>query len=165
MNKKTRIGLIVLVTVILVMAISITAQAISPVSPMCIAPWVAMDMDDPDNYTAAYVDGNREWVLDGTTLTSTCSGYIPLGERGPSRIQYLTLEEERDFICTTLGGGDPTHPACQIGDPFIVNPLVNPDYTTTVKYKNEVKESTDYSLTVYDNGDFVFVSVFNISAE
>lgn len=37
MNKKTRIGLVALVTVILVMGIAITAQAISPVSPMCVS--------------------------------------------------------------------------------------------------------------------------------
>ena len=144
MNKKSRISLIVLLTVVLLLVVSIPALA---TGKTCQLTWRAYDEGE---IRAVYINGEAETILDGNDLTATCTGNIPLGENPLNPyVTYFDLDDMRNYLCTKYGGA-----ACDIGMLFIVGPAEYGNGQGLIDYQGDEYETYDWRLRVSQGGKF-----------
>ena len=123
MNKHVKISLIVLIVVILMLVIAIPGLARDERQTYCLLSWRAHYEKDNEDISVIIPGDIGELVFNGSILTKTCTGNIPLGgTRYNPKVVYYTLEEMREYLCETYGDNNPEDPACNIGDEFIIGP-------------------------------------------
>jgi len=157
MNKHTKISLIVLVTVVLMLAIAIPALARTDATT-CGLNW---RIDNKQSDVSIEIPSDLVVSLEGSTLTRTCTGNIPLGESLNDKKEwptYFTLIQMRDYLCNRFGGD-----ACEINvDDFVIGPDEMGGRQNWTTYKGTEYYSEYWTLQVSKNGDSVLESVFKI---
>jgi len=152
MNKRTKISLILVITVFLVILSVSLASARSSNSVSCNLEWQVWTTDGEPGFWL--IPGEVKWIQDGSILTEICSGNIPFGETvGKTGFIIFDLDEMRDYLFETYGA--------VVKGPFVIGPDETGDTQLTYTYQGIVT-SYDWSLFVKPNGDFEYVAYFEI---
>ena len=101
MNKRTRIGLIVLLTVSLLLALTVPGMATEGNETFFCSPRVLTVDEEGNYYDHLRIDGEltAAYWEDGT-LINICEGEIPFGEPIREGMSYATFEETCVHIMT-----------------------------------------------------------------
>jgi hypothetical protein len=154
MNKRTKISLILAITIIF-MTLSVGfASAAKPTTvnaSSCRMTWMVIDKDGVHKPHPVW--GDAVWTMVGNIITKTCTGDIPLGGM-KYKLYYYDLDEMRDYLADTYGA--------DVGDPFVIGPEDTGGAQMTNLYKGDVITSSDWTAFVNSNGDFEWVAYFEI---
>jgi hypothetical protein len=156
MKKYTRIGLMVLVTLILTLALVIPGLADDPTLGDCIMDYPASTSAGTTGpeYIRLPLSGQTTfvgWNAENTTLINICEGEVPFGEPavGKGKLTFYTYEElaTLDFFVVT---DDYTYASYDT-------------YGGTVRVFDE--DGTEYTSTywigkIYPEGTFVFIKEY-----
>jgi len=148
MNKQTRIGLIVLITIVLLLVITIPSLAKKEEPYQCHVD--APVVSNGGHISEIEIYGELEAYWKDGTLFNYCTGVLPFGEPLEDGLgwRYLTFDE----VCEQLGDKVECNGAILYSDKEIWETDVvvyNPD-------TGELLAATDYSVTFHKKGDFTF---------
>ena len=153
MNKRTKISLILVITVVLVTLGVGLASARQINTPACLLEWQAMNRDGEP--APLVITGEAEWDLDGSILTLTCTGNIPFGETvGKSWFILYNLDQMRDYIYETYG--------VEVGDPFVIGLDETRVFWLIRVDQGDIIPPYEFSLLVESNGDFEYQAYFEL---
>lgn len=152
MNKRTRIGLIVLITAALVLAVAVPALARKPIEtdPHCVG-W-AVIVNNNDVYDRYPVYGALDAYWEGGTLYNYCTGIMPWGdETDRPGWRFATFDESCEYLGdrVTCDKNTMTTTPDQWGSPV---QIYDPDGDVTYT-------ADDFYLSVHRNGEFHFDKV------
>lgn len=151
MNTRTRIGLIVLITAALVLAVVIPALARKPIETdeNC---YVSMPIIHKDGKTYAFTNiyGALDAYWEAGTLYNFCTGIIPWGEElDIPAWRLLTFNETSDYFSDFI--------ICEQSYCY-----TNPDLWFTITHQiydpvDGITYGTEvWEVTIYRNGEFLF---------
>lgn len=152
MNKKARVGPYVLIATLLLLAIAVPVLAKSPDSSECRISWRALNPDE--TVWTVYIIGNQVSSWSGTTLTTTCTADIPLGEPLGSAT-YFDLDDMRDYLEVNFGLYD-------LPTPLVVGSADGLPQNTYINYKGIEYTADSWSYRVLNSGKCTVTSVYTI---
>ena len=152
MNKRTKISLVLVISVILViLSVGLVSAKSAVNSSTCWLNWRVIDNHGVHSWGA--VIGTAVWSVEENTITKTCAGNIPLGE-SPYRLYYYDLDEMRAYLEAEYGA--------DIGNPYVMGPEDTGYAEMVITYKNHEITSDDWIVRVNPNGDFEYTAYFDI---
>ena len=152
MNKRTKISLVLAITVILViLSVGLTSAAMPINASSCSINWMVIDKDGVPY--VGLVMGTAVWSVEENTITKTCTGHIYLGETKFNRY-YYDLDEMRAYLADTY--------SADVGKPFVIGPEETGGAQMSMIYKGYEFPSYDWTALVKPNGNFEYQGYFEI---
>ena len=148
MNKKIQISLIVLVTVILLLALTIPGMAKEGDETTCQAPVLTVDKHG-DFHNDFHALGDFDAYWDEGILYNDCLGIIPFGEQIGTEMRYANFKEACDFAAGIGGTCDEEGGEFSLDSNYV-------EAGTSIRDKDakEWYRATSYLYEVTEAGDF-----------
>jgi hypothetical protein len=156
MTKHTKIGLMLLVTLVLLLALAVPALANNH-SHFCVLQWRGYDErfetydEQIENSFTNEIPGDATIRIHEKHIYKTCTGQIPLGEKSSTWFYNFDLQNMVDYLYFRFG----TDPESIDINNFSIGPAETGGGQMSFVYQGESLESDNWSLSVdNETGEF-----------